>query len=253
MLRYMTSLFQKCGVKYARSYLGSVNSGLSTHVGFAKPVANSNIRQQHGMSITIKRIIAATLTKNNSKNNSLLGVFAWVRHSQQETLWGTTMYNQRRLLHAGSSTTNNDTTGLGAKKKIPLRNTVVINRNQPNRTTTRRNVKKDNSVIKNMEIRERTVRVFDEEGKSLGILPTREALNIAQRKGLDLVTIDRRSEPVVCKIFNYHKQIFEEKKRKQESSGDKSGKLKEVTMGVNIQVRTMTLELLKVQVKMARA
>ncbi|WP_431689507.1 translation initiation factor IF-3 [Hahella sp. NBU794] len=51
------------------------------------------------------------------------------------------------------------------------------------------------------------------DGKQVGIVPIKEALEKAEQEGLDLVQI-ADSDPVVCRIMDYGKKIFEEKKQK---------------------------------------
>ncbi|WP_104417303.1 translation initiation factor IF-3 [Marinobacter persicus] len=57
------------------------------------------------------------------------------------------------------------------------------------------------------------VRLIDAEGEQVGIVPIAEALAKAEEASLDLVQVTD-SDPVVCKIMDYGKKIFEEKKAK---------------------------------------
>lgn len=59
--------------------------------------------------------------------------------------------------------------------------------------------------------------VIDDEGNQLGELPTREALEIAQDRGLDLVEVAEKADPPVCKIMDYGKFKYQQQKRKQEA------------------------------------
>src|SRR5262252_1111042 len=69
----------------------------------------------------------------------------------------------------------------------------------------------------NHRIRVPEIRViFDEE--QLGIMPTHEALRLAEEKGLDLVEISPRAFPPVCRIMDYGKYKYEEAKKKQQQS-----------------------------------
>lgn len=56
-----------------------------------------------------------------------------------------------------------------------------------------------------------------EDGAQLGILATREALAIAQEKGLDLVEVAPNSEPPVCRIMDFGKFKYETQKKQQEA------------------------------------
>ena len=66
----------------------------------------------------------------------------------------------------------------------------------------------------NGDIRARQVRLIDQEGKQLGIVPLDEALRSAEQAGLDLVEIAPDAEPVVCKFMDFGKYIYEAKKQK---------------------------------------
>jgi len=69
----------------------------------------------------------------------------------------------------------------------------------------------------NRQIRVREVRVIDEEGNQLGVLPTEEALLNAEGKGLDLVEIAPTAQPPVCRIIDYGKFLYDEKKKAAEA------------------------------------
>ncbi len=69
----------------------------------------------------------------------------------------------------------------------------------------------------NERIFAREVRVIDSDGKQLGLMPPRAALEVARGKGLDLVEIASTATPPVCKIIDYGKYLYEEKKRASES------------------------------------
>src|SRR4029079_12700189 len=69
----------------------------------------------------------------------------------------------------------------------------------------------------NNRIRVPEVRVIAEE-EQLGVMPTHEALRLAEEKGLDLVEICPREFPPVCRIMDYDKYKYEEAKKKQQQS-----------------------------------
>jgi translation initiation factor IF-3 len=60
------------------------------------------------------------------------------------------------------------------------------------------------------------VRVIGEEGDSLGVMDTRDAVQRAREAGLDLVEIAPNAQPPVCKIIDYGKFLYEEKKKQHE-------------------------------------
>ncbi|MFQ3581037.1 MAG: translation initiation factor IF-3 [Chloracidobacterium sp.] len=69
----------------------------------------------------------------------------------------------------------------------------------------------------NERIRHREVRVIDEEGNQLGIMSPQQALAIAQERGLDLVEVASQASPPVCRIIDYGKWQYEQKKKQHEA------------------------------------
>lgn len=69
----------------------------------------------------------------------------------------------------------------------------------------------------NERIRDREVRLIDEDGGQLGIIPTREALQTAKEKGLDLFVVQPDANPPVAKIMDYGRFKFEAEKRLRET------------------------------------
>ncbi len=69
----------------------------------------------------------------------------------------------------------------------------------------------------NSEIRAREVRVIDGEGKQLGIMQLRDALNVATEKTLDLVEVAPNANPPVCRLMDYGKFLYEKQKREKEA------------------------------------
>jgi len=83
----------------------------------------------------------------------------------------------------------------------------------------------------NQFIRADQVRVVDETGKLIGVMPVSEALKKAQSEGLDLVEIAPKAQPPVVKIINFKKFQFLESKKEQESKRKtKKVDLKEVRL-----------------------
>lgn len=62
-------------------------------------------------------------------------------------------------------------------------------------------------------IRRPEVRVINPDGQQLGIYPIRQALTIAQELGLDLVEINPKADPPVCRIMDFGKFKYEQKKQ----------------------------------------
>ena len=66
-------------------------------------------------------------------------------------------------------------------------------------------------------IRVPEVRVIDANGDMLGVMSTAEAIKRAREQGLDLVEINPKAVPPVCKILDYGRFKYDEKKRKRET------------------------------------
>ena len=100
---------------------------------------------------------------------------------------------------------------------------------------------REDTTIKDMlingQIRERSVRVLDQDGAQLGIMSSIEANELAQQKNLDLVLISPVAKPPVCKIMNYGKFKYETvKKEKENKKNQRVVELKEVWLSATIDV-----------------
>ncbi len=69
----------------------------------------------------------------------------------------------------------------------------------------------------NGRISAREVRVITESGEQLGVMPTTQALELAQRDGFDLVEVAAQANPPVCKIMDYGKFKYKEQKKEAEA------------------------------------
>ena len=69
----------------------------------------------------------------------------------------------------------------------------------------------------NERIRAKEVRLIGEDGTNHGVVPTSEALQMAEDAGLDLVLINPNQEPPVAKILNYGKYKYAVEKRAKEA------------------------------------
>ncbi|MFZ5649347.1 MAG: translation initiation factor IF-3 [Bacillota bacterium] len=88
----------------------------------------------------------------------------------------------------------------------------------------------------NEEIRVREIRLVDNDGNQLGIMPTREALKIAEERQLDLVEIAPQAKPPVCRIMDFGKYKYEQSKREKEArKKQKIIDIKEVKLRPNIE------------------
>ena len=87
----------------------------------------------------------------------------------------------------------------------------------------------------NEEIRDSQIRLISADGAQLGIVSAAEALNMAEEQGLDLVKISPNAVPPVCKIMDYSKFCFDQKKREKEAKkNQKVVEIKEIRMSPSI-------------------
>ena len=66
----------------------------------------------------------------------------------------------------------------------------------------------------NEQIRVREVRIVEEDGSS--VMPTKQALDMARQQGVDLVEISPNAQPPVCRIIDYSKFLYQQKKKAKE-------------------------------------
>jgi translation initiation factor IF-3 len=84
----------------------------------------------------------------------------------------------------------------------------------------------------NGNIRAREVRVIDADGAQLGVMTPQDAMRIAQQRDLDLVEVAPSASPPVCRIMDYGKFRYAQKKKAQESRKKSAATiLKEVKVG----------------------
>ncbi len=93
-----------------------------------------------------------------------------------------------------------------------------------------------NDLLINEEIRDREVRLIDQDGTQLGVMSAHAALELAEEKQLDLVKIAPNAKPPVCKIMDYGKYRFEQAKREREiRKNQKVIEIKEVRLSATIE------------------
>ena len=87
----------------------------------------------------------------------------------------------------------------------------------------------------NEQIRDKEVRLIGEDGEQLGVMPARDALQMAKDAELDLVKIAPTAKPPVCKIIDYGKYRYElARKEKEAKKKQKVIEVKEVRLSPNI-------------------
>ena len=94
---------------------------------------------------------------------------------------------------------------------------------------------KKSDVIMNEDITAKELRCTSDSGENYGIIPTAQALAIADEAGLDLVLIAADANPPVAKIMDYSKFKYQqEKKKKEAKKNQKIVVVKEIKLSVKI-------------------
>ena len=87
----------------------------------------------------------------------------------------------------------------------------------------------------NEEIRDKEIRLIGADGAQLGIMSADQANEMAEEQGLDLVKISPNAVPPVCKIMDYSKFCFDQKKREKEAKKNQHVvEIKEIRMSPSI-------------------
>jgi len=98
----------------------------------------------------------------------------------------------------------------------------------------------------NRQIRAKEVRLIDQDGKQIGIVPLQEALRIAEERGLDLVEIAPNANPPVCKLLDYGKFLYELKKKEKEArkkQKEHSMEVKDMNLSLRIDEHDLRVKL----------
>lgn len=98
----------------------------------------------------------------------------------------------------------------------------------------------------NEQIRDKEVRLIDENGEQLGIVGGREAQSLADEKKLDLVKIAPTAKPPVCRIMDYGKYKFDQaKKEKEARKKQKTVDVKELRLSPSIDTHDVQVKVKK--------
>jgi len=100
-------------------------------------------------------------------------------------------------------------------------------------------ISKERDLFVNEQIRAKEVMVIGPNGEQLGVKPIKDALTLANYAGFDLVLINPNANPQVCKIMDYNKFKYENKKRQKENlkkQRDANLDMKEYRLSVTIDV-----------------
>ena len=88
----------------------------------------------------------------------------------------------------------------------------------------------------NEEIRDREVRLIDENGEQLGVMLTQKALELVEERGYDLAKIQPTAKPPVCKLLDYDKYRYEQSRRERENrKNQRVVEVKEVQLSATIE------------------
>jgi translation initiation factor IF-3 len=88
------------------------------------------------------------------------------------------------------------------------------------------------------------VRVIDADGSQVGILPIREAIEVAEARGLDLVEVAPTARPPVCRVTDFDKYRYAQKKKAHDSKNrSAAGAIKEVKMGARAAVHDVDFKI----------
>ena len=98
----------------------------------------------------------------------------------------------------------------------------------------------------NEQIRDKEIRLIDEEGNQVGLISSRDAQKLADEKKLDLVKIAPNAKPPVCKIMYYGKYRFDMiKKEKEAKKKQKVIEVKELRLSPNIDTHDVQVKVKK--------
>ena len=95
----------------------------------------------------------------------------------------------------------------------------------------------------NDRIRISPVRLIDEEGEQVGIVPTDEARRMARERRLDLVEVAPNARPPVCKLMDYGKHKYEEARKSREAKKKQHNiQVKEVKLRPRIETHDLEFD-----------
>ncbi len=96
----------------------------------------------------------------------------------------------------------------------------------------------------NEQIRDKEVRLIGADGAQLGVMPSREAMRLAEEAGLDLVKIAPTAKPPVCKIVDYGKYKYEQvRKEKEARKKQRTIEIKEIRLSPNIDTNDLNTKI----------
>jgi translation initiation factor IF-3 len=92
------------------------------------------------------------------------------------------------------------------------------------------------------------VRLIDDKGNNIGVISTSVALEQAREKGLDLVEVASEAKPPVCRIMDYSRYAYEQKKKlKENKKKSKAVQLKQIRLSPNIGKHDLEIKFEKIK------
>lgn len=89
------------------------------------------------------------------------------------------------------------------------------------------------------------MKLIDENGKMLGEMNLKDAINLARQKDLDVVKVGGDQNPPVCRLIDSGKYFYALSKKTKQDKKSKSTEIKEIRIGVNIEENDLNLKLNK--------
>ncbi len=95
------------------------------------------------------------------------------------------------------------------------------------------------NIIANNKIRSSQVRLIDENGQHVGIVPIQEALKLALERGYDLIQVTDNVEPPVCRLGDLGKYVYQQEKKEREIKKQQKTEHKTIKMKYNTSIHDL--------------
>lgn len=83
------------------------------------------------------------------------------------------------------------------------------------------------------------MRLIDEKGEQIGIIETKNALDMARARNLDLIQVTDKTEPPVCKLGEYGKYLYSLRKKERKTQGKQKSEIKSIRIGFNTSIHDL--------------
>jgi len=97
----------------------------------------------------------------------------------------------------------------------------------------------------NEKIREKEVRLIDEHGGNIGVVPISKGLALARERGLDLVEVAPQANPSVCRVMDFGKYQYQQEKKQRK--GKQRSRLKEMKFTIKIEEHDFNTKMRRVR------